>query len=52
MTVALVGAIVGILVSAGLLLLGLVWGERWVAVAAGVALAAFLGAVVLFGGMS
>lgn len=49
---ALVGAVVGILVSAGLLLLGLVWRERWVTVAAGVALAAFLGAVVLLGGAS
>jgi hypothetical protein len=45
-------AIVGSLASAVLLLLGLVWGERLLAVAAGIALAAFLGAVVWLGGAS
>ena len=45
----LVVAVVGILASVVLLLLGLVWGERLLAVAAGIALAAFLGAVVWLG---
>ncbi len=46
----LAGAIVGILVSAGLLLLGLVWGDRWVVVAAALAAVAFGAGVVLLGG--
>lgn len=46
----LAGAIVGILVSAGLLLLGLVWGDRGVVVAAAVAAVAFGAGVVLLGG--
>ena len=48
----LVGAVVGILASAGLLLWGLVKGERWLAAIAAFALTAFLGAVVSLGGAS
>jgi hypothetical protein len=42
----LVGAVAGIVASGALLLLGLVWGQGWLAVVAGIALATFLGAVV------
>jgi hypothetical protein len=48
----LVGAVAGIVASAGLLLWGLVKGERWLAAIAAFALTTFLGAVVLSGGGS
>jgi hypothetical protein len=46
----LVGAIVGILASAVLLLLGLVWGDRALTIAGAVAAVAFGAGVVLLGG--
>ena len=48
----LVGAVAGIVASGAFLLLGLVWGEGWLAVVAGIGLATFLGAVVSLGGSS
>jgi hypothetical protein len=46
----LVGALVGILASAVLLLLGLVWGDRVLTIAAALAAVAFGAGVVLLGG--
>ncbi len=46
----LLGAVIGLLVSAVLLAVGLFWNDRWISLAAGLALIVFLGAVVLLGG--
>lgn|GEM_PF-2116396 len=46
----LLGSLAGVVASAALLVFGLSHGDRWLAVAAGVAAVAFMGAVVLFGG--
>jgi hypothetical protein len=46
----LFGAMGGLVVSAALLVFGLRVGDRWLAVVAGVAAAAFVGAVVVFAG--
>ncbi len=46
----LVWAVVGLVVSAVVLAVGLFWNDRWIALAAGLALVVFLGAVVLLGG--
>ena len=47
--IPLFGAMGGLMVSASLMVFGLRVGDRWIAVAAGVATVAFMGAVVLFG---
>ncbi len=47
--ILLLGSMAGLLVSAVLLVVGLRSGDRWLAVAAVVATAAFMGAFVLFG---
>jgi hypothetical protein len=46
----LFGAMGGLLVSAALLVFGLRVGDRWLAMVAGVATVAFVGAVVVFAG--
>ena len=46
----LFGAMGGLVVSAALLVFGLRVGDRWLAVVAGVATVAFVGAVVVFAG--
>ena len=46
----LLGAMGGLMVSVALLVFGLRVGDRWLAVVAGVAAVAFMGAVVVFGG--
>jgi hypothetical protein len=48
--ISLFGAMGGLMVSAALLVFGLRVGDRWIAVAAGVAAAAFMVAVAVFGG--
>ena len=46
----LFGAMGGLVVSTALLVFGLRVGDRWLAVVAGVATVAFVGAVVVFAG--